>query len=210
MPLFTLERDMDVPEDDPGLENSMFRVISSAVWWQVRWMRSYARVPSDRILGFCVYDSPAPVNLASQAVSCRVPYVALAEVEELLAPGEGLGADSLAEGHSLFLVERTFAGGWSAAGLREANVCASMTEGVSWLRSYWDAEGHRARCIFGATSRAALQAAVQARSSPSELAISAAQLNHPSNWERMYDTFELPHHWEEESRPDLASAVATT
>lgn len=208
MPLFTLERDIDMPENDPGLESTMWRVISSAVWWQVRWMRSYARVPSDRILGFCVYDSPAPVNLASQAVSCRVPYVALAEVEELLAPGEGLGEDSLPEGHSLYLVERTFPGRWNATALREANECASNDGGASWLRSYWDAEGSRARCVFTATSRFALEAVVHA-SAPSEIAISDAELNHPAKWKRMYDSFELPYHWEEEQDAvDLKAATS--
>lgn len=202
MPLFTLERDMDVPENDPGLESTMFRIVSSAVWWQVRWMRSYARVPSDRILGFCVYESPAPVNLASQAVSCRVPFVALAEVEELLAPGEGLGVDSLPEGHSLYLVERTFPGRSNATTLREANECAANADCVSWLRSYWDAEGSRARCIFTATSRAALEAAVHAQTAPSEIAISDAELNHPEKWKRMYDSFELPYHWEEQPDPE--------
>lgn len=198
MPLFTLERDIEMPENDPGLESTMWRVISSAIWWQVRWMRSYARVPSDRILGFCVYESPAPVNLASQAVSCRVPYVALAEVEELLSPGAGRGIDLLPLGESLFLVERTYPRGWNASSLMEANVCASDDEGVTWLRSYWDRSGRRARCVFGATSRETLASAIGQPAAALETQISDAELNHPSQWARMFDSFELPYHWEQE------------
>jgi hypothetical protein len=208
MALFTLERDMDAPDDDLGMENTMFRVIGSAFLCNVHWLRSYNRVPSERILGFCVYESGSADSLQTASHTCGVPYVRIAEVEEVCAPGIGRGVDPAPEGYALMVVERIIPHHWTSATLREANEGISRTNDVNWLRSYWEVGARRVRCVFVAASQECLAEALG--DCATETRIFGAALNHPSQWARLYDSFALPHHWDQQLAPEEGPLLRTS
>ena len=197
MPLFTLWRTFAPDLNATELELVTVRMVTGATWFpDVLWHRSYGIDEPGRIEGFCVYEGPTEQIVGGLSSHCRVPYDAIREVQECRADDSGAGMDEVPDGISLFLVERELPASTSPDRLREMNLdSTSGSPEVSWLRSYWDPGRNISRCIFRATSREGLAAAmggaaVQLR------AMAPVQLNHPALWAELYDSIGLRRHWE--------------
>ena len=218
MPLFTLRRSFDPPLRGEKIELTMATIISGATWYpNVEWERSYGIDHGTRQETVCVYRGPTKSEVARHSSYCGVPIDAIYEVEEF-RPGSEMGILSRdisafntppAEDDRYFVVERTFDQAMTEAEVGAAwmrsGQCAAEIPRLYWVRSYWSEADRKGWCVFRAPD-AELVAKHSARTIiPCDWIEEAAE-NHPRDWARIYDSFNLPHHWEREG--ELAAVPA--
>lgn len=196
MPVFTLWRSFDPEWTDEDFAQMMRRAIAGGAWpTHICWHRSFGIDKESPVEGFCVYEAESLREIETQQRVCRVPFTEVREVEEARGPGVGLGPDAAADGHALYLAQRTFPTGFTFDDLVRTNAELASAD-VVWLRSYWDAENRSSRCIFAAASPGTVSRAL-ASGFASAVDIQPVLSDHPSAWVAMYDQMGLPHHWDE-------------
>lgn len=192
MPLYLVTRTHENAAAIIEDEWEMVRLIGSAHHEPRHdWIRSFGRNES----GFCIFRGPDARELGIQQRLCALPFDEIREVEEVNGAAAGPGIDEAPEGWSLYLVERTFLDGATGRLIEVNGPHAEGSQGVLWLRSYWDPERHLSRCIFAARTSAAVREAVML--SPVGIdRLTRVSTVHPSMWAEIYDRLGLPRHWE--------------
>lgn len=192
MPLFLVARTHGNAAAFFGDEWEMVRLIGTAHHEPRHdWIRAFGQSES----GFCIYRGPDARELGIQQRLCALPFDEIREVEEVNGAAAGPGIDEAPEGWSLYLVERTFLDGATGRLIEVNGPHAEGSQGVLWLRSYWDPERRSSRCIFAAARRDAVREAVML--SPVGIdRLTRVSTVHPSMWAEIYDRLGLPRHWE--------------
>jgi len=194
MPLFTLWRVLDHRLNEQERQNITKRAIGACEWFPgVRWQRSFFVDEPGRLLSLCVYEGPTLEAVRDQSIRCAVPFMEIRPAVELTPPG-GDGPGPLAA-EPLFMVQRQFPAGTPLDAIEHRLSSAAELQGVTWMRSYVDAERSLARCVVEAPSREAVQQHARACGLPSA-AEEAVGEDHPAFWAHIYDSFYLPRHWE--------------
>lgn len=204
MPLYLVTRTHENAAAIIEDEWEMVRLIGSAHHEPRHdWIRSFGRNES----GFCIFRGPDARELGIQQRLCALPFDEIREVEEVNGAAAGPGIDEAPEGWSLYLVERTFLDGATGRLIEVNGPHAEGSQGVLWLRSYWDPERHLSRCIFAAARRDAVREAATDPSAPSASLDGLTRVTtiHPSMWAEIWDRLGLPRHWET-SESDQAPA----
>ena len=192
MPLYTLSRSFDPDWTEQDFDKMMRRAVAGLSWHPpVYWRRSYGIDREGPVEGFCVYQAETLRHIQQQQRVCWIPFTEAREVQEACRPGVGLGPFEAPDGQSLFLVERTFGEDMTLPCLVESNLSLAWG-GVTWIRSFWDAQRKSSRCIFAAESSSRVAEALGG-----EVTVLPVVEGHPSELVEMYDQWGIEHSWEE-------------
>ena len=138
----------------------------------VRWVQSFAN--ADKTKTFCVYEGPNEASIRKAAKLNALPVDRITAVPVDLDaghPAKAMPVSSPApEGkHRRFLVERTFApgalDGLDAAGKVKVN-STNDKFGVTWVKSYANADRTKTYCVYEGPSEVAVRQAAKANGIP--------------------------------------------
>lgn len=173
MTLFAIWRELDPTLSENEREAITIRSIGALEWFpHVRWVRSFVIDEPCRLESLCTYEARSVEELRETSLRCAVPFVEIRPVEEAVTTA----STSHSSGEDLCLV----------SGRAGAFV---PPHGWQLLRSYTDRERGYRREVY-------LAGGGDPRPSSGVDSIERVREIHPSEWAWVYESFNIPKHWE--------------
>jgi len=173
MTRYAIWRELDHTLSETEKEAITIRAIGALEWFpHVAWVRSFAiDEPGVRLHSLCIYEARTVQELRDTSLRCAVPFVEIRPVEETVGPAVST------EGDMVLVSGRAGAFAPPAAW---AGIC-----------SYLDGERGYAWGVYLAPAGAALPAPA-----PGIDSIERVVENHPAMWAWVYESLNIPKHWE--------------